>query len=998
MIHPFTQTAATMRTYVTLALILAFWLPPFGISTGLAQENTAITPTTGVGSLGTTVMADGNTIQITGGTRPDDGTNLFHSFDQFSVGRPDTAQFLNTTPSLHTSTILGRVTGGSPSGLFGTIDTMSYPGANLFLMNPNGIVFGPNATLHVDGLVAFTTANYLRLAEADGSNAGIFHAETTSTSLLTSASVAAFGFLGSNPAAIAVQGSTLEIQPGQSISLVGGNQGFKNPDTGSTSVPNGVTVIGGKLLAGNGQVNIASVASPGEVMAGTLEYAPNINGQSFGGLGTIEILQQSGIDTSGEGGGTILIRGGRLVVDDSTISANTKTVGPDTGLEAGPSETGIDIQVAQEAIIDNGSIIETNVIRPIAQDRGSGGVRITADHIEISGGPKIIAILETNPETIPFAGIRSNVEPGGTAARSGDISLDATSIRIKDLGQIETQTANTGDAGHIALKATGNIDTDFTRVQSISENSSGHAGNITFSSSQGDVSLTKTIVTSQTSNSSGNAGNITINALHGNILLAGTEVFNAIGIDGTGTLGGIQIKAHDLDLRDGTLMGGDNFAKQVAENIVIMLDGRLALSGGSGIETGALGSADAADLIISAPDILIAEQSMLFTGTISSGDGGRLSLFTDNLQLADGGTLSSKSFIGSEGEIPSGSGGVISIQGLRSPGTSVTIDGPGSGIFTTTEGTGPGGGLDLSAQSLTIQNGGTISASTSGTATSATGGSIAVNTTDHVTVTDGASISASSTGPSNAGNIRINAGQTFVATNSNRAVTTGADAASGGTITLLATDTVQLTNSRISASVADGPGGGGDITIDPQYVILQNSQILAQTADGQGGAITITTNLFLPDATSLVNADSGRPGLNGTVTIQSPNSPASGKIQPLGNQPLEATSLLNQRCAALADGDFSSFTVAGRDILPAEPGTWLASPLATLSAGTGRVGKAEGVKGKGERSVARGEGRESMTMRASSADERTLLSLRQMAPAGFLTQAFAVDWSAGCQS
>jgi filamentous hemagglutinin family protein len=653
MIHPFTQTASTMRTYVALAFVLAFWLPSFVVSTGLAQEGTAITPTIGVGGLGTTVMADGNIIQITGGTRPDGGTNLFHSFDQFSVGRPDTAQFLNTTPSLHTSNILGRVTGGNPSSIFGTIDTMSYPEANLFLINPAGIVFGPNSTLNVGGSVAFTTADYLRLAEANGSHAGIFHADTTSTSVLTSASVAAFGFLGSNPSAIAVQGSTLEMQPGQSISLVGGNQGFKNPGAGSTSVPNGVTVTGGKLLAQSGRVNIASVASPGEILAGSLDQAPNINGQSFGALGTIQILQQSAIDTSGEGGGTVLIRGGRLVVDASTISANT-----------------------------------------------------------------------------------------------GDISLDATSIDIKNFAEIVTGTETAANAGHITLKASGNIDTDFTRVESISENSSGHAGNITFSSSQGDVSLTKTIVTSQTSNSSGNAGNITINAPRGNILLAGTEVFNAVGTDGTGTLGGIQIKAHDLDLRGGTLMGGDNFAKQVAGNIVIMLDGRLTLSEGSAIETGALGSADAADLIVSAPDILITgKESSLFTGTISSGDGGQLRLFTDNLQLVDGGTLSSKSFIGSEGEIPSGSGGVISIQGLRSPDTSVTIDGPGTGIFTDTKGTGLGGAIDLSTLSLTIENGGAISAETSGTAPSATGGSIIVNTTDHVIMTSGASITASSTVP-----------------------------------------------------------------------------------------------------------------------------------------------------------------------------------------------------------------------------------------------------------
>jgi hypothetical protein len=120
-------------------------------------------------------------------------------------------------------------------------------------------------------------------------------------------------------------------------------------------------------------------------------------------------------------------------------------------------------------------------------------------------------------------------------------------------------------------------------------------------------------------------------------------------------------------------------------------------------------------------------------------------------------------------------------------------------------------------------------------------------------------------------------------------------------------------------------------------------------------------------------------GVNGTVTIQSPNAPGSGQIQPLGKTPLLPTTLLNQRCAALANGEFSSFTVAGRDSLPTEPGSWLASPL--YAAG---VGEGQGVRGKG--------------LATSPAGETPLLSLRQIAPAGFLTQAFAVDWSAGCQS
>jgi hypothetical protein len=124
-------------------------------------------------------------------------------------------------------------------------------------------------------------------------------------------------------------------------------------------------------------------------------------------------------------------------------------------------------------------------------------------------------------------------------------------------------------------------------------------------------------------------------------------------------------------------------------------------------------------------------------------------------------------------------------------------------------------------------------------------------------------------------------------------------------------------------------------------------------------------------------------GVNGTVAIQSPINPAGGRIIPLSQKPLTATALLTQRCAALAGGEFSSFTVAGRDSLPAEPGGWLASPLAltTLSGGTGLE--------------ARGEG---LVQEASPASETPLLSLRQIAPPGFLTQAFAVDWSAGCTS
>ena len=110
----------------------------------------------------------------------------------------------------------------------------------------------------------------------------------------------------------------------------------------------------------------------------------------------------------------------------------------------------------------------------------------------------------------------------------------------------------------------------------------------------------------------------------------------------------------------------------------------------------------------------------------------------------------------------------------------------------------------------------------------------------------------------------INAGNQFVMTNSS--VTTQANQASGGTIKITTSPngTVQLTNSTISASVLDGTGGGGSVNIDPQFVLLQNSQILANAVQGPGGNISITTNLLLPDANSVISASS-QFGVNGTV-------------------------------------------------------------------------------------------------------------------------------------
>lgn len=749
-------------TVLVVSLLLFF---PYRIPATQGQS----APITSSG-LNTVVTQNANTFNITGGTRPGGVTNLFHSFGNFSVPNTNIANFLNSGSvdiagnvlgsGLPTSNILGRVTGGNPSSIFGTIQTNGVGGfgnANLFLMNPAGVIFGPTATLNVGGMAVFTTADYLKLTDGK-----LFHATTNSAAdaLLSTAPVAAFGFLGSNPGAITLQGSQLTVADGTGISLVGGNITIQRG-----TLEDGTTMQGALLIAPGGHIQLASVSSPGEIVVGIFDQAPNVNGQSFGALGTIQISQESVINTTGPGGGTIRIRGGQFRLDHSTIAANGTGPGPvTTGVETIGS--GIDIQASQSALIENGSMIYTSV-----------------------GGADIF------PSTL----------------------------------------------------------------------------------------LTTT-----------------------------------------------------------------------------------------------RGEAHSADLNITAHDILLTGGSTISTETFHNGDAGTLNIRTNTLQLFNGGKITSNSrfnpflFPGEPSEIPLGAGGTIAVQGLTSPAQSVLIDGQGSGIFTNTEGTGAGGNMLITANSLTLQNGGTISTASSGTALSAIGGTITLNALDHVAMSDSV-ITARSTGLTDAGDIVINAGRQLVLQNSS--ILADASQAGGGNITIQAVELLRAENSTIGTLVLGSAGGSGNITIDPNSVVLLNSQIFALAVQGPGGNISITTNLLLFDTTSVVSASSG-------INVQSPIAPAGGKIVPLSQELPLTRSLLSERCAHVAQGEISTFTVINRDSLPSEPSDWLTSPLPLVTAKS-IVGTLTET-GKG-------------TFVTERQKEVPILSFRQIARLGFLTQGFGVETS-GCSS
>ena len=218
----------------------------------------------------------------------------------------------------------------------------------------------------------------------------------------------------------------------------------------------------------------------------------------------------------------------------------------------------------------------------------------------------------------------------------------------------------------------------------------------------------------------------------------------------------------------------------------------------------------------------------------------------------------------------------------------------------------------------------TISAAVSGG--SKPGGNITVSAGGHLVLADGSEICAQSDGMGDAGNITLAARERFVSTDSK--ITTHATQASGGNISVRADDMVHVKNSQLNASLAGSDQTvGGSIFIDPQFVIFQNSQIVANATAGRGGNINIIASAFLTDPNSTVSASSDT-GISGSVNVRAPVI-LSGTLLQLSQGLLQAEPLLMQRCAArLPGGQFSSFVVAGRDGLPAQPGGWLTGSTA----------------------------------------------------------------------
>ncbi|KPA09440.1 Large protein containing hemagglutination activity domain protein [Candidatus Magnetomorum sp. HK-1] len=211
------------------------------------------------------------------------GQNLFHSFEQFNLHKNEIATFSGPDNSIQNipqiQNIISRVTGGKESWINGTIRSI-IPNSNLYLLNPSGIMFGPDARLDIEGSFHASTADYLKFTDSNK-----FYSNGSVDSVLTMENPSAFGFLDDgNFASIEIEGkgeinndlenknSGLAVESGETISLIAGHIDFikgtyfretdKKNDFGyKTTIDIPISL----LSAPSGQINLASVNSKGEI-------------------------------------------------------------------------------------------------------------------------------------------------------------------------------------------------------------------------------------------------------------------------------------------------------------------------------------------------------------------------------------------------------------------------------------------------------------------------------------------------------------------------------------------------------------------------------------------------------------------------------------------------------------------------------------------------------------------------------------------------------------
>ena len=863
------------------------------LSIGVNQSNLAqVVPDNTLGGESSVVAPD-VTIRGIQGNRIDGGavrgTNLFHSFSQFNISEGRGAYFTNPAGI---DNILSRVTGGNRSEILGRLGVLGN--ANLFLINPNGIVFGASSSLDLQGSFLATTADAIRLGDT-----GLFSASQPATSNLLTVNPSALWFNAVAAQSIVnqSQASSLIGQP-NSANLAPGLQ--VQPDRTLALIGGDVQLEGGRLTASGGRIELGSVKGVGNVsliQSGNrfvLGYDSIQNSgtlRSSSPFGIVALSNQAFVDASGTGGGDIQVRGTRLeMTQNSRMRADT--VG---------SEKGGDVLVrTSETVLSDNSELRARVT---ATGTGTGGnLTIETGRLIVRDGAVVAtgtfgsgqggSLLMTAADTVEVSGASSGIaSQSARLGNAGNLTLNARRLIVRDGAVISASTFGGGQAGSLIITAT-----DAVEISGVSSDGQTLSG-----------------VAAQSSRGNGNAGNLIIN---------------------TGR----------LTVRNGASISTATFTEGKGGNLLIHAANTIEVSGvspdgqsTSGVFTQSQGKGNAGDLTLNTRRLIVRDGSAISARTLVAGNSGNLLVNAiDAVELSgvspDGETRSNLATL-SRG---SGNAGNLTINTGR-----LTVR-DGAVVVASTTGSGKGGSLIINAADAIEVGGNPVSGLYNQALGSGNAGNIEVDT-GSLLLRDGSSISGGSFGFGIAGNIDITVRDTLQANDSG--IVTSSTRTQGGTITVKAGQIRLLGDSDIISNT--GANNGGTITLTANSILaFSDSDILAFTRSGRGGDITLNTPAFFgenyrpaPSGTNPRALDrNNRVDVSATGTISSgiitlPDvSFLQNSLAELPDTQIDTNTLLANSCIVRREQPTQgSFRITGTGGFEQRPGETQTSSFPTVS-------------------------------------------------------------------
>jgi filamentous hemagglutinin family protein len=810
---------------------------------------------------------------IEGGTQA--GSNLFHSFQEFSIPINSTGYFNN---SVDIQNIIARVTGGSVSNIDGLI--RANGSANLFLINPSGIILGQNASLSIGGSFVGTTANALQFGKLG--NFSATNPEIPSPLLTINPDALLFN-----------QINTASIQ-NNSIAPAGKHLG--GFETFGLRVPDGksLLLIGGNININGGQLN----AYGGRIELGGLTSFGNINLKVDGNnLSLIypEKVPQADVSLKNgaianvaySSGGSIAINARNINIFQSSLNAGIEQNLGFTNNRAGD----ITLNATEGIKVEQASRINNRVNFNGTGD--AGNINITTGSLSVKDDARIITsslgrgnagnlIIEAgNHVSFMNGGFGETTLEKTGVGRGGDLQIQAGSVSVENNSRLIASTLGQGNSGNLKIDARDNVELKndsfvFSQVQE----GVGNGGEISISA--GSVSLINGSLLSASTLGKGNAGNLSIKARESVSFAGDSKAFSNVEGSGIGNGNNLSIEAKSVLVSSGSFLTASTLGKGNAGNVIIdatdfvRFDGGIATSS-VGLEGFFNALGDGGIIRISAGSLQLLNGSKLITNSYGKeGNAGSI-----NLIARDTVSLSGESYIFSQlgGQIKGKAGeinistGSLSLAGRSAldsstfgfgDGGNINIEARGNVSFVTEGGAysrvqlgaeGKGGNIDITSGSLTVSDGSFLAASTLGRGDS---GNVTINAADLASISGenqksfpgGIYSEVATANAGNGGKININT-RSLVVKNGARLATSTNGRGNANTINIQATDSVLFDgvgNNQKNRSGAyslvfpEGIGKADNININTGSLSLTNGALLTAGTEGQGNAGKVVIN------------------------------------------------------------------------------------------------------------------------------------------------------------